>query len=47
MRMTGQFTEEEWSEYEAITMSALIVLGLDGMKQLGRQCLLNSAVELV
>ena len=47
MRITGQFTEEEWSEYEAITMSALIVLGIDGMKQLGRQCLLNSAVELV
>ena len=47
MRVTGQFTEAEWSEHEAITMSALIVLGLDGMKQLGRRCLLDGAVELV
>ena len=47
MRLTGQFTEEEWSKHEAITMSALIVLGIDGMKQLSRRCLLDGAVELV
>ena len=38
---TGQFTEAEWSEHEAITMSALIVLGLDGMKRLGNRCVLE------
>ena len=47
LQLTGQFTEEEWSKHEAITMSALIVLGIDGMKQLGRRCLLDGAVELV
>jgi len=32
LRVTGQFSEAEWSEHEAITMSALIVLSIDGMK---------------
>ena len=40
LRLTGQLSEAEWSEHEAITMSALIVLGLDGMKQLGRRYVL-------
>ena len=43
----GQFSEEEWAQHEAITMSALIVLGIDGMKRLGRRCVLEGAVELV
>ena len=43
----GQFNEEEWAQHEAITMSALIVLGIDGMKRLGRRCVLEGAVELV
>ena len=30
LRATGQFTEAECSEHEAITMSALIVLGIEG-----------------
>jgi hypothetical protein len=47
LRLTGQFSEAEWSEHEAITFCALIVLGLDGMKQLGRRCLLEGSVELV
>ena len=46
-RSTGQFTEAECSEHEAITMSALIVLGIDGMRRLGRRCVLEGAVELV
>ena len=44
---TGQFNEEEWSEHEAITMSAMIVLGIDGMRWLGKRCVLEGAVELV
>ena len=44
---TGQFTEDERSEHEAITMSALTVLGIDGMRRLGRRCVLEGAVELV
>ena len=47
LRATVQFTEEEWSQHEAITFSALIVLGIDGMKRLGRRCLLEGAVELL
>lgn len=34
LRLTAQLIEAKWSEHEAITMSALIMLGLDGMKRL-------------
>ena len=44
---TGRFTEGELSEHEAITMAALIVLGIDGMNQLGRRCVLEGMAELV
>ena len=44
LRVTGQFSEAEWSEHEAISMSALILLGLDGMKRLGKRCLLEGSV---
>ena len=47
LRATGLFTEKEWNEHEAITFSALIVLGIDGMKRLGRRCVLEGAIELV
>jgi hypothetical protein len=36
-----------WSEHEAITMSAMIVLGIDGMTRLGKRCVLEGAAELV
>ena len=44
LRVTGQFSEAEWSEHEAISMSALILLGLDGMKRLCKRCLLEGSV---
>ena len=47
LRVTGQFTKDEWSQHEAITFSALIVLGIDGMKRLGERCVLEGVVELV
>ena len=47
LRVTGQFNEAEWSEHEAITMSALIVLGLDGVKRLGKRCVLEDMAATV
>ena len=43
----GAFTEDEWSQHQAISYTALMVLGIDGMQRLARACLLEGAAELV
>ena len=43
----GVFNEEEWSQHQAISYTALMVLGIDGMQRLARACLLEGAAELV
>ena len=35
----GVFTDEEWSQHQAISYTGLIVLGLDGMKRLAETLL--------
>ena len=43
LHRAGGFTEAEWNEHQAITYAALILLGCDGMKRMGRRCLLEGA----
>ena len=45
LRRAGLFTDEEWAEHQRISCLVLLVLGMDGMKQLSRACLLEGAVE--
>ena len=47
LQRAGGFTEAEWSEHQAITYAALILLGVDGMKRMGRRCLLEGAAAPV
>lgn len=39
LRVTGQFSEAEWSQHQAISYAAMVVLGIDGIQQLCRQAL--------
>ena len=39
LRRAGVFTEEEWSQHQAISYTALMVLGIDGMRRLGETLL--------
>ena len=39
LRRAGVFNEEEWSQHQAISYTALLVLGIDGMKRLGETLL--------
>ena len=47
LHRAGVFTAEEWAEHQRVSYVALMVLGMDGMKQLSRMCLLEGAAELV
>ena len=47
LQRCGCFTAEEWSQHQAISYSALMVLGIDGMQQLGHRCVMEGAAELV
>ena len=47
LQRAGGFTEAEWSEHQAITYAALILLGCDGMGRMGRRCLLEEAAAPV
>ena len=46
LQQQGCFTPEEWSEHQAISYSALVLLGVDGMIQLCRRCALEEAMAL-
>ena len=45
LQRDGAFTLEEWSRHQAISYSGLLVLGVDGMQQLARTCLLECVAE--
>ena len=47
LQREGVFTAEEWSRHQAISYSALVVLGIDGMQQLAKACLLEGAAAPV
>ena len=47
LRRAGVFNEEEWSQHQAISYTALMVLGLDGMRAMARLCLLEGAAAPV
>ena len=47
LHRAGVFTDAEWAEHQRVSYVALLVLGMDGMKQLSRACLLEGAVQLV
>ncbi|ABB35446.1 hypothetical protein [Synechococcus sp. CC9605] len=44
LHRAGVFTDAEWAEHQRVSYVALMVLGMDGMKQLSRACLLEGAL---
>ena len=44
LHRAGVFTDAEWTEHQRISYVALMVLGMDGMRQIGRACLLEGAM---
>lgn len=47
LHRAGGFTDAEWAEHQRISYVALLVLGIDGMRQMGRACLLEGAMAPV
>ena len=47
LRRAGVFNEEEWSQHQAISYTALMVLGIDGMRRLGTRCVMECAAAAV
>ena len=41
----GLFTVHEWSDHQAISYTALIVLGMDGMLRMGRCWVMEESVS--
>lgn len=37
LRAAGLFSDEEWSEHQAISYTGLMVLGMDGMLRISRR----------
>ena len=46
LQRDGAFTLEEWSQHQAISYAAMVVLGVDGMQRLGKRCVMEGAAEL-
>ena len=42
LQAAGLFTVDEWSEHQAISYTALMVLGMDGMLRVARRCVMES-----
>ena len=47
LHRAGGFTDAEWAEHQRISYVALMVLGMDGMRQMGRACLLEGAAVAI
>ena len=43
----GLFTVHEWSDHQAISYTALIVLGMDGMLRVARRCVMEGIAAAV
>ena len=47
LRAAGLFSDEEWSEHQAISYTALMVLGMDGMLRVARRCVMEGIAAAV
>ena len=47
LRAAGLFSDEEWSEHQAISYTGLMVLGMDGMLRVSRRLAMEGIAELV
>ena len=45
LRAEGLFSDEEWSEHQAISYTGLMVLGIDGMLRVARRCVMENSVS--
>ena len=45
LRAAGLFSDEEWSEHQAISYTGLMVLGIDGMSRVARRCVMEKSVS--
>ena len=45
LRAAGLFSDEEWSEHQAISYTGLMVLGIDGMLRVARRCVMEKSVS--
>jgi len=46
LQAAGLFTIDEWSAHSAISYTGLMVLGIDGMLRVARQCLMEESVSV-
>ena len=47
LQAAALFTVDEWSEHQAISYTALMVLGMDGMLRVARRCVMEGMAAAV
>ena len=47
LQAAGLFTVDEWSKHQAISYTALMVLGMDGMLLVARRCVMEGMAAAV